>query len=120
MADKSSKISDPNQIGYDSKHDLKLFKMIRMQKNKREIQAVIPISDEMLRVKHGEVQQIDERFYKCDGLYPTFGKIIFEEQGIGIPISRLGDSGFQEGDEFDVVVNNEDNTIVLKKIEIRT
>jgi hypothetical protein len=119
MADKSSRKSDLNHIDYDAKHDLKLYKMIRMQKSKREIQAVIPISDEMLRIKHGEVQQIDERFYKCDGLYPSFGKIMFEEQGIGIPISRLGETDFQEGDEFDIVVNQEENTIVLKKIEIR-
>ncbi len=120
MADKSSRRSDPDQIDYDAKHDLKLYKMIRMQKSKREIQAAIPISDQMLRVKHGEVQQIDERFYKCDGLYPSFGKILFEEQGIGIPVSRLGESNFKEGDEFDIVVNDDENTIVLKKVELRS
>ena len=100
---------------YDSRHDIKLFKMIRMGKSKREIQAVLPVSDEELRYKHGELQQIDERFYKCEGLYEVYGKIVMEEQGIGIPKSRITSENFQLGDEFDITINPDDNTIILKK-----
>ena len=115
MAEGKMRGDKPQKGEYDARHDIKLYKMIRMGKSKREIQAVIPVSDEELRYKHGELQQIDERYYKCEGLYEVYGKILMEEQGIGIPKSRITSGDFQIGDEFDITNNPDDSTIILKK-----
>lgn len=115
MADVKVRADKVQNVEYDSRHDIKLYKMIRMGKSKREIQAVLPVSEEELRYKHGELQQIDERYYKCEGLYEVCGKIMMEDQGIGIPKSRLASGNFQIGDEFDITINPDDNTIILKK-----
>jgi hypothetical protein len=102
----------------ESKFDaMKLRTMITEGKNAQQLMGALGIEKGTLKAHLLKLMQMDEKFYKIEGMDTRVaaGSVKFSKNGLRLSPTLLANYGFSQGDEFKVSCL-EEGKIILEKI----
>ena len=101
-----------------SKFDaMKLRTMITEEKNAQQIMGALGIEKGTLKAHLLKLMQMDEKFYKIEGMDARVasGSVKFSGTGLRLSPTLLANYGFSQGDEFKVSCLEEGKIVLEKK-----